>query len=221
MAEENVTLERWVKYLFDNPTTEPKFYWSADFEYLNPGPVRTAELFAETYERSGELLKPFSDAQINDAFWFSVTNNASDYMFALRDESVPWELRRRAISSFAVLFEQVMAKRCTSTLSHFDEGPSSPLNSSCYMWWDFIPICSSRTLGGDSRLDGECLAVMERILRIPHVACQESALHGLGHWAYQHKDEVVEIIDEFLKREARLRDDLVAYAEAAKTGCIQ
>lgn len=221
MIEENVTLEQWVKYLFDHPVTEPKWFWLEEFEYLDPGPTRTAELIAETYERSGELLAPYSDGQLNDAFWFSVTNNASDYSFALRDESVPWETRRRAVCSFSSLFEQIMAKRCTPTLSHRDERPCSPLNGSCYMWWDFIPICSTRTVPGDSRLDGECLAVMERILCIPHVACHESALHGLGHWAFDYPEEVGKIVDAFLNRESNLREDLIAYAEAAKTGCIQ
>jgi len=217
----DVSLERWVGYLFDHPVMDPYWYWQEEYEYLDPGAIRTAELIAETFERSGELLSRFSDAQLNQAFWFSVGSDASNYMFALRDESVPWEVRRRATRSFAALFEQLMAVRCTPALSHFDEAGAGPLNSACYMWWEIIPICSSKKLGGAAELDAECLGVMERILRIPHVACQESALHGLGHWKFDHPEEVERIIDQFLNRHGNLRPDLISYAKAAKTGCIQ
>jgi len=177
---ENVSLEHWVNYLFDRPVTDPKWFWVEDFDYLDPGPKRTAELIAETYERSAELLTSYSDAQLNDAFWFSVANNASDYMFVLRDESVSWDLRCRALWSFVPLFERVMADRCTQALSHLDEKPESPLNSSCYMWWDIIPIHPSRQRPDWGEFDYHILEVMKAILQIPHDACRESALHGLG-----------------------------------------
>jgi len=221
MVDESVPLQRWIAHVFDRPITDPAWYWNSDLEYLDPGPTRTAELIAETYERSVDLFAPFSDAQLNQAFWFSVGSDASNYMFALRDESLPWDLRRRAIRPFYPLFEQVMATRCEPVLSHFDETGANALNSACYMWWDIIPICSSRSVGGAAALDNEALAVMERILRIQHVACQESALHGLGHWKFNHPEFVEKTIDEFLRRESNLRRELVGYAKAAKTGCIQ
>jgi hypothetical protein len=218
MIEENVTIEQWVRYLFDRPVTDPGWYWTEEFEYLDPGPVRTAELIAETYERSGELMAPFSDAQLNDAFWFSVANNASDYMFVLRNESVPWDLRCRALWSFVPLFEGVMAARCTPTLSHLDEKPASRLNASCYMWWDIIPIHASRKHPEWAEFDAQIIAVMDAILKIPHDACRESALHGLGHWSQDY--DCSEIIDEFLDGQQSLRPELVAYAENAKGGCV-
>jgi hypothetical protein len=218
---EVVSLESWLAHVFDQPDDFREYNDLEDGFGFEIRPERRLELMTETFERSGKLLARFSDGQINQALWRSVVGMGSEYIHAIKDESVPWEMRRRAVWSFVPLFEQVMAKRCTETLSHRDERPASPLNAICYMWWDSAPICSTRTIPGDSRLDNECLAVMERILRIPHVACQESALHGLGEWAYQHKDEVVKIIDEFLNREPNLRDDLIGYAEAAKTGCIE
>jgi hypothetical protein len=214
-----VSLEQWIDEVFDQPD-EFREYCDLE-ENFELSPEQRLELMSEAFERSGELLARFSDGQIHQALFHSVAGGASEYIHAINDESVPWEKRRRAVWSFVPLFEQVMAKRCTETLSHFDEGPTSPLNASCYIWWDAIPLCSTRTIAGDSRLDAECLAIMERILRISHVACQESALHGLGHWAFDHPEEVAKIIDDFLRREPNLRDDLIAYAEAAKTGCIQ
>jgi hypothetical protein len=61
--------------------------------------------------------------------------------------------------------------------------------------------------------------VLRRLLAIPHDACRESALHGLGHWAIYYP-QVAQMIDEFLRNTPHLRPELVTYAERARTGCI-
>jgi hypothetical protein len=137
---EPVSRSQWLTHVFDHPVTDPAWHFSIDSPSLDPGPTRVAELIAETFEEGGTLLRPFSDAQLNQAFWFLVNSGNSDYMFCLLDHSVPWPLRRRALRSFVPLFHQVMAARCSSVLSHLDEPAESPLNSACFMWWDIIPL---------------------------------------------------------------------------------
>lgn len=62
-----------------------------------------------------------------------------------------------------------------------------------------------------------CLEVMEATLTIGHIACQEGALHGLGHWAECYPDRVGRIIDQYLMNPApELRD----YAIAARSGGV-
>ena len=65
------------------------------------------------------------------------------------------------------------------------------------------------------------LSVLRRLLAIPHDACRESALHGLGHWQLEYPEAAAEIIDEFLEASNDLRSELIAYAEQARIGCIQ
>jgi hypothetical protein len=134
---------------------------------------------------------------------------------------VAWPVRQRAWRSIVPLFREVMARRCTPALSHLDEPGASPLNLACYMWWDLMPVAPAPTSSDTSRrlLDDELLAVMTALLKIPHDACRESALHGLGHWALSEK-RAVPAIDTFLARSADLRPDLLAYAKAARSGCI-
>ncbi len=217
---DTVSLPEWVAYLFDRPVEEPAWHFSIDCDDLEPGPARVAELVAETFERGAELLRPFSDAQLNQGFWYLVSGGGSDYMFCLSDGSVPWPLRRRALRSFVPLFRDVMATRCPPTLSHRDELGATPLNSACYMWWDILPL-SERT-GVDDRdtlLTDEVLGVLSALLEIPHDACRESAIHGLGHWGLFHT-KARELIEAFLADTRGLRPELVVYAEQAKTGCI-
>ena len=81
------------------------------------------------------------------------------------------------------------------------------------MWWDFDCWYSAPS--------SALLTVMRSTLDIDNVACQESALHGPGHWYdRQHPEEVERIIDEFLGRGQNLRSELRQYAQAARAGLV-
>jgi hypothetical protein len=62
---------------------------------------------------------------------------------------------------------------------------------------------------------------MRETLRLPNPACQESALHGLGHWAHAYPAFAAATIDAYLAANPTLRPELARYAEAARSGCIQ
>ena len=62
---------------------------------------------------------------------------------------------------------------------------------------------------------------MERTLRLDSIACQESALHGLGHWNRRYRAETRAIIRDFLKRKPEASQEMKDYALAAYEGCIQ
>ena len=69
-------------------------------------------------------------------------------------------------------------------------------------------------------VSGTALTTMEHILGLGSLACQESALHGLGHWQRQHASEVARIIDAFVLSHTELDPRLLAYANATRCGCI-
>ena len=84
------------------------------------------------------------------------------------------------------------------------------------MWWDLFP-----SWGQPARaVDDAVLRSLAAILAQDALACQESALHGLGHWQSVHPERVAAEIDACL-RAGRLRGELAGYASAARGGCIQ
>jgi len=91
----------------------------------------------------------------------------------------------------------------------------------CYMWWDAIYFGDT----GDPRLAQEFSAAlieaMGRTLAIPHPACQEGALHGLGHWGSHAPARAEALINAYLTQNRASRPELVNYALAARSGCIQ
>jgi len=216
----DTTLDEWIRYVFDHPVTETAWHWDVDATYLTLPPAQAATLIAQTFERSAELLRPFTDAQLNQGFWFLVSNTCSNYMFCLTDKSVALPMRQRALRSFLPLFRDVMAARCTATLSHCSE-PGSPLNSACFMWWDLLPYEGSWTVGlPPEPIHAEALAVLGALLEIPHDACRESALHGLGHLAFILPEAAAAVVDAFIERSSDLRPELLDYARQARIGHV-
>ena len=215
-----LSLSSWIAHVFDHPVTDPAWYWSLDAPQWNDAPEHIALLIADTLERSGELLAPFSDAQLEQGFWYLVSNSCSEYMYSLVDSSVPLATRLRALRSFVPLFEQVMALRCSPHLSHLDEQPANPLNGSCYMWWDILPIHGKPEEPERAEFDSEVLRVLAQILSIPHDACRESALHGVSEWQVYYPS-ATDIVDNFLLCTPSLRSELVSYAQRAKFGHVQ
>src|SRR5439155_12881560 len=110
------------------------------------GPIEpSAEMLggiSQLFENPAAVLRPYSDAQLNQGFWF-LCGPESDVMRGLVDESIAWDVRARCIRSFVSLFRGLFMTRCTPHLSHLIRGGEpetfevSPLNMACYMWWDF------------------------------------------------------------------------------------
>lgn len=207
----------WIAHVFDHPVADPSWHWSPDAPAWEGSSEETVTFIADTFERSGELLARFSDAQLNQGFWYLVS--CSDLMFALVEPAVPLPRRLRALRSFVPLFEQVMAVRCSPHLSHLDEQPANPLNGACYMWWDILPIHGRPGDTERAEFDAEVLRVLPQFLSIPHDACRESALHGVSEWQHYYPS-VERVVDEFLERNPALRPELVSYAQRAKVGSV-
>jgi hypothetical protein len=214
-----LSIPNWIGHVFDHPVTEPAWDWSLDAPQWEDSPEHIASLIGDTFERSGDLLSRFSDAQLNQAFWYLVSGSGSEFMFALVDPNVHLSTRLRALRSFVPLFEQVMAVRCSPHLSHLDEQQANPLNSACYMWWDILPINGKPEDPERTEFDAEVLRILPQLLSIPHDACRESALHGISEWQFYYP-RIADTVDDFLLYTPNLRPELVSYAQRAKLGNV-
>jgi hypothetical protein len=217
-----LTFEQWLTFVFDHPvdTTKPEWYWDPEADWWDGPKVDTIQFLTQAFENSFVLFQPYSDAQLNQGLWYLVSNACSNHMFALLDSSVPWPARQRCVRSIYKLFAECFAKSCTAHLSHLDERGASPLNSVCYMWWDIMPLSGQPNNPEQSEMDKEILGVLESTLKLDSIACQESALHGLGHWHLYYPQRVEEIIDTFLENQRGIREELQTYAMSAYDGCV-
>ena len=88
------------------------------------------------------------------------------------------------------------------------------------MWWDEFPCIALPSDPEFDRLHEAALRTMERIIRLDSLACQESALHGLGHWHRENSGRVEAIVDGFIAGHGNARPELIRYARAAHSGCV-
>ena len=231
-----LAFDEWVSYTFDHPVpveTSEAWYRQPRTSDWSPyqDPPATVRYLTQLFEDARRVLQHFSDAQIAQGLMFVINNSLSDHMFPLMDPGVAWAARRDCIRSMYSVFVQVFAPRCSPRLLHVltEHDPTiNPLNGVCYMWWDVCPLrgepapSASEDFVLDTEevvdegpavdpfageLENEILELQRRTLGLESIACQEGALHGLGHRAYRHADQVGAIIDEFLGRRYPARPD--------------
>jgi len=219
-------LQVWIDHVFDHPVSDPPWHEAVDPEAASTGteewpepPETVVGYIAEAFERSGTLLSRFSDEQLDQGFWYLFYPDPRGFMETLLDERVPLASRRRAVRSFVPLFEQVMAERCSSHLSHLDEKGAKPLNGACYMWFDEMLDRFNPERLIHAQLETDLVDTLHAILAIPQDACRESALHGIGHWVREYP-QLVDMVDQFLPHTPGLRPELIAYAESARDGKV-
>jgi hypothetical protein len=216
-------LQVWIDHVFDHAVIDPPWYWAgaiANYEDEWPEAQETIVVhIAETFEHAGRLLSRFSDEQLDQGFWYLFREGPPDSMGMLLDARVPLACRLRALRSFVPLFEQVMAERCSSHLSYLNEEGANPLNSACYMWFDEVLDRFNPERLIQAQLDTDLIGTLRAILTIPHDACLESALHGIGHWVPQYP-QLADVAGELLSGSPGLRPELLAYAESARAGNV-
>jgi hypothetical protein len=218
---ELTSFEDWVRHLFDHPATGPQWFADPDAPFWAGSADVVVSWVTRLFDDPLPPLAPYSDAQLGQGFWYLISNGASDCMFALLDASVPLDARVRCLSATTTVFRRLFAARCTPHLSHLDEPGCGPLDTTCYMWWDLLPLAGAPGDAARRALDGAALDVMADVLALDAVACQESALHGLGHWHAAYPDVVEGTVDRFLAASIERRPELVAYARSARSGCVQ
>lgn len=216
----DVTFDEWLNFVFDHPVSDPAWYWADDADSWGGSPTETARLLARTFRESGAALQRFSNAQVNQGFWYLISNSCSDAAYCMVDKSVPWETRKDCIEGIQILFRDCFTVRCSQQLSHLDEAGADPLNSICYMWWDVLPIHGQPEDPKRAETDALFLDVMEKILELNSDACRESALHGLGEWHGYYPKRIHDIIFKFIWSHRKIRDSLRNYAYAAQNGDV-
>jgi hypothetical protein len=211
----DIRFEEWIKSIFDHPVADPAWYWDIESNHQEYSPSTTVQYVTRLFLNSRELLKKYSDAQVNQGLGYLVSPACSSIMDDVLDDSVSLQEKLNCFYAIYFLFRDCFAVRCSNYLSHLDKTAMYPNNSTCYMWWDVIPT------SGLLQEDQAALDVMRKTLSIPSTACQESAIHGLGHMQLNYPKEVEQIINDYLASNQYLSEGLQQYALNAKAGNVQ
>ena len=196
------------------------WYFDSDTPHWHAPADEALSYFIRLFENPLSALEYYADSQISQGLTYLVDATASGDSGWFSSRAVSVSERLRAIRAIYSLFDQLFRPRCTPIMSHLGEEGAKPLNRNCYMWWDSFPLVALSDDPDRLALHDAVVAVMGEILTLDSVACQESALHGLGHWQREHPRVVESTIDRFLQSNTALDHRLVAYAQAARCGCV-
>jgi hypothetical protein len=208
------TFREWVDHCFSDPV--PEVPWDDCPNEL------LATFLMELFDKPERWSKGLSDERINKGIWFIC--GVDGWLQNACALDVPQDLQASWIRSLKTLYQEVFAKRCTADLQHLvlkrEADGGSPLNSACYMLWDMGQLESFAMFPRGEHLVEPIFEVLTFALSLDSMACQESALHGLGHLKRYHLERVEGIIDDFLASHPMLDDPLVKYALLARSGRI-
>jgi hypothetical protein len=149
-----------------------------------------------------------------------ISPGLGEHMLCLDEPNLAIAIREAVVRSCENLFRELFVPRCSPHLSHRNCPGAAPLNSICYMWWDVMPVYGGPNPQDQAVLHRAALETMEAILAFDSIACQESALHGLGHWHSRYPAETEAIVARYLTSHPLLPEPLRIYARSARCGCV-
>jgi hypothetical protein len=218
----DLTFDDWIEHAFAAEVRLGRNAWFFDDEcdWWEPPPATAVDYITRLFADPQKPLQWFADAQIAQGLTYLFSISATGAKDWLSDPSTPLDKRLACVRSIFTLFEQLFAPRCAPELGFMSTTAGPPLNNVCYMWWDeFIAIAHPGEAHYQTLHDA-ALEVMEQTLLLPSIACQEAALHGLGHWHLQFPARTEEIIARYLANNPQLDPRLATYARSAKSGCV-
>ena len=169
-----------------------------------------ADFFIYTMHNCARDLASYSDEQVARGLKVLTSPSCSDLVFRLMQKPLSKERRRDVVLSTQFLYRGCFGPRCSPALLHRGEAGGNALNDICFMFWDTSPLLS----GAPEAV----LKVLHAGLMESNPACQESALHGLGHFVQITSDatRANEVISGYLRSAGRT--ELRAYARRALEG---
>lgn len=219
----DLRFDEWIEHAFGHDVRigRPQWFWDSDAQWWTPQPAVAVDYLTRLFRQADILLDGFADRQIAQGLTYLVDTSVRGETDWLCARSVPVARRRACIEATATLFGNLFARRCAAALGHLGESAVPSINGVCYMWWDSFPAIAQADDPHRDALHDAALQTMSRILSLPAAACQESALHGLGHWHWQRAEQVERIIDRYVATGAMADPRLLDYAAAARCGCVQ
>ncbi|MCH7905458.1 MAG: hypothetical protein IH944_12960 [Armatimonadetes bacterium] len=224
------SFEEWVVHVFDHD--DPDWHWETDAKWWDSDkhPEASVAYMTQLFEEPEALLERFTLDQIGAGINFVVSSGLSEFAFDICDQRVPQEDTIRCIHAMPTLYRKLFARHLPNEAGLGARGDDK-CGYICFMFWDVFPMSwrttnwLSRNPVGDSRdpqvqAENACVDAMIDTLQIDHLACQEAALHGLGHWHNHDPQRVKRAIDAYLRTIDR-KHPLYDCAKRARRGSVQ
>ena len=207
----NASFDEFVDFLFDHEvvsiprsaeTGPGPWYWAVEVLF---DPNRVAQHYIRLFTAPEFLLERFTREQLEQGFWAIQSSNIDCSVYEIIwNTDVPLEIRESCVRTMSDLFALLFSK--------------DALETSVEMWWDSMAYdwyCGNRARkkgGEDESMQDTMFFTLEKILGLDSMACQDAALHGLGHLCHP---QTKKLIDVFLEKNPSISNERREYALAA------
>tara|TARA_B100001989_G_scaffold252666_1_gene235562 strand:+ start:1663 stop:2322 length:660 start_codon:yes stop_codon:yes gene_type:complete len=213
--------DEWIVSLFDHDEAKGDWRWQDDAELLDIPKEFIADYIIQLNQDMLALRDKYNKWQLVYGLDAVYNVNCADYIFDFRDGPSTTQKKVEVIRSLKELYSECFFKLCRPLLGHLSE-QQNELEGFCYMFWDLTPLHYFEENKDKEILYKEVSEVIEFALTLDSFACQESALHGLGHLIIpEYYPKAKDIIQNYIDRNINADPRIVKYAQAAKTGMIQ
>jgi hypothetical protein len=217
--ERSMNISEFTQYLYDRPVNNAEWYFEDDHQDLALPKDQLVQLATEAFNSVVEVVDDFSEKQICMGLQYLVDPSCGPIPYLYVDTSIDFAIRSSAIASMQTVFRHLFAN-LRNELGLYRTSGGAPLSfgETCYMWWDMFPRHGVPMRSELEETDAFICRTIGSILEIDSLACQESALHGLGHWFSSRPDDIAKMIGAFLPRAPAV---LKEYAMDAMQGRVQ
>jgi len=214
-----MNVAEFTQYLFERSVNGTEWYFRDEHEDLDIAKDILVQLSANVLKGIAKTSDQFGETQMCMGLQYLINPSCGPIPYLYLDTSIAFSVRADAITSMEVVFRDLFA-RLINGRGIYNNSSGSPLTyrEMCYMWWDVFPRHGVPRRSDMDETDAVICRTICSILKIDNFACQESALHGLGHWFSSRPDEVVEEVRSFLSSAPA---ELKQYAMDAMQGRVQ
>lgn len=162
-----------------------------------------------------EVHQRYSPKQIGIGLQLIYSNCCSNLCFCYLQAGD--DARRvQGIRQMKLLYRNYFDRYCTQPVSSIGNDSEGWLDFTCYMLWDVFVLYPG---SASPAMIHASIEVMSDALTLTNDNCLVSALHGLGHWAFE-VPEASSIITQWQRKPTTKNPEVLQYAAQAATGCI-
>lgn len=215
---ETPTFEQWIDHCFHKGRA-----LNLDVPELpnEPSPQVLASYMRRLFQNSTGCLEVRTSDEIASGLWYIFGIN-SNYWWEVRSPAVPELEQAETVLSIAKFYRDFLDHRCDDSgrfparsTSHFNR-----LDGAVYMLWDMDCLEGAAMIYKESHLVEPIFSVLKQALDCKSVACQISALHGLGHLQMYNHEIVNQIIEPFIREHRAALPWVEKYAGRALIGHV-
>lgn len=208
--------EQWRDELFNHPPDTDPVWLDLAVEFYDL-PAQQAFDYIDRILVDPTVHSLFSKEQLGTGLNFIYSNSCSDFPFLYTKECEE-ERRITGIKNLDKLYRNFFERYCTAPLVSI--GNSQVADGSmgfiCYMFWDIFVLYPGNAT---PEMISAGVNVMRKALDSHNDNCLVSAIHGLGHWAFDVPEAVI-VLEQWLDNPTTDNPEIRQYAKQATTGMI-